>query len=78
MTQPDPTPTNGPHIADMVAVDLAERKALGIRTYGVALTTFNGRDALWDLYEELLDACCYLRQLIAERDEPVDEHPPTT
>ena len=70
MTQPAPQPTDGPHIHDLVAWDLALRKQLGIRTYGVALQAGNGRDALWDLYEELLDACTYLRQVITERDTP--------
>lgn len=32
------------------------------------LQGFNGRDALWDLYEELFDAVQYLRQALYERD----------
>ena len=70
MIQPSPTPNDGPHIHDQVAADLAARKTLGIATYGVALTAHNGRDALWDAYEECLDLACYLRQAINERTGP--------
>ena len=38
------------------------------KDYGTGLQTFNGRDALIDLYQELMDAVMYLRQLIAEED----------
>ena len=67
MTQPEPQPTDGAHIHDLVAWDLALRKQQGIRTYGTPLQAGNGRDALWDAYEECLDLACYLRQAIAER-----------
>ena len=53
-------------IHDLVARDLAERKALGLRNYGRILHAHNGRDALWDAYEEVLDLACYLRQRIEE------------
>lgn len=66
--QRPPTPNDGLHIADLVIADMAARKQHGIATYGVALQAFNGRDALRDLYEELLDACVYIRQLMEERD----------
>ncbi len=33
-----------------------------------ALQPHNGRDALRDLYEEMVDAVCYLKQLMVERD----------
>lgn len=56
-------------IQSLVRADLVEREALGISRYGTALQANNGRDALRDLYEELLDACCYIRQVIAERDQ---------
>jgi hypothetical protein len=52
----------------MVMDDLAARREVGIARYGTALQAHNGRDALRDLYEELLDAACYIRQVIAERD----------
>jgi len=42
--------------------DLEVRERKGIETYGDTLHSFNGRDALWDLYEELLDALQYAQQ----------------
>lgn len=56
----------GPEVFALVREDLAVRASVGMETYGVRLRCFNGRDALWDLYEELLDACVYIRQRIEE------------
>lgn len=66
--QPMPVPNDGPDVQSLVIADLADRRLVGIARYGTALQAHNGRDALRDLYEELLDACCYIRQVIAERD----------
>jgi hypothetical protein len=55
-------------IHDLVQQDIALRLAKGIETYGGPLQPHNGRDALWDAYEEALDLACYLRQAIFERD----------
>lgn len=44
-----------------------ERTKLGSAIYGTALRTHNGRDALVDAYQELLDACQYLRQVLLEQ-----------
>jgi hypothetical protein len=55
-------------IQAMVRSDLEERERLGISRYGTALFPHNGRDALKDLYEELLDACCYVKQVMVERE----------
>lgn len=54
-------------VLPLVEADLRQRIAKGAQEYGEPLTTQNGRDALWDLYEELMDACMYIRQLIEER-----------
>ncbi len=51
-----------------VIKDLKGREKLGVKKYGVKLHTFNGRDALQDLYEELLDAAQYIKQVMMERD----------
>lgn len=51
-----------------VLLDLAIRVETGAREYGERLSTFNGRDALQDLYEELLDAAMYVKQAMMERD----------
>lgn len=53
-----------------VITDLHDRTALGIKRYGTPLQTFNGRDALQDLYEELLDASQYCEQLWMETRYP--------
>lgn len=62
-----PAPNNGPSVHDMVIEDLEERRQFGIRKYGYALQPGNGRDALLDAYEEVLDQVLYLRQLRAEK-----------
>lgn len=67
--QPSPIPNERPLIHTMVANDLLDRMTVGISRYGVALQAFNGRDALWDAYEEALDLAVYLRQAIEERNE---------
>jgi hypothetical protein len=54
----------------MVLADLTERQRLGIARYGTTLQPHNGRDALVDAYQEALDLALYLRQAIAEQDEP--------
>lgn len=63
-----PVPNQLPAIQDLVMQDMAARKAIGIKRYGTALQPHNGRDSLLDAYEEALDLCNYLRQLIYERD----------
>lgn len=70
MTQPEPVPNDSTPIVDLVVKDLDDRKEVGIHRYGVALQAHNGRDALWDAYEEALDLVCYLRQVIEERSSP--------
>ncbi|MDP5253349.1 MULTISPECIES: hypothetical protein [unclassified Vibrio] len=52
-----------------VMKDLTDRLAKGMDTYGVPLMSNNGRDALKDLYEELLDAACYVKQVMMEKQE---------
>lgn len=66
--QPLPIKNNYPVVQDMVMRDIEERKKLGIARYGTTLQPFNGRDVLKDIYEELLDAAIYMRQLMYERD----------
>jgi len=66
--QPHPTPANSVPVWDMVIADMRARDKVGRNRYGTPLQVDNGRDPLWDAYEELLDACVYLRQEIARRD----------
>ena len=66
--QPDPCKNNNPAIWEIVISEMKARDQLGRERYGTPLQAFNGRDALRDLYEELLDATAYARQAIYERD----------
>lgn len=69
---PQPQPATGKlTVLDYVLADLQERSNAGIQKYGTPLQTHNGRDAMWDAYQEALDLCVYLRQAILERD--IDE-----
>jgi len=66
--QPLPVKNEHPLMHDLVKIDIEARKQIGIIRYGQALQPHNGRDGLRDMYEELLDACAYTRQLLYERD----------
>jgi hypothetical protein len=57
-------------IKELVVKDLEQRSLKGSLEYGGPLRAHNGRDALWDAYEEALDLAMYLRQAIWERDNP--------
>ena len=49
-----------------IAEDVEARIRIGERKYGKRLQSFNGRDALKDLYDEVLDALNYSKQLELE------------
>ncbi len=66
--QPEPTGDGEPVVPKIIA-DLEERQEMGRDKYGTVLRTHNGRDALTDAYQEVLDLACYFRQLIMEREE---------
>ena len=59
----------GNPILGMVLADLTNRALEGKEKYGEPLKAHNGRNALWDLYQELLDAAMYIRQAIEEQAE---------
>jgi hypothetical protein len=65
--QPLPIPNDGPSMHDLVIEDMKARKDFGLRKYGALLQANNGRDTLQDIYDELLDAIVYIRQLMEER-----------
>lgn len=54
---------------------LAARRDHGIRKYGRPLESNNGRVALLDLWEELLDALSYLTQTLTEMGVPLEGAP---
>lgn len=64
MTQPQPIKNNNDHIADLVIEDLVKRKKLGEERDGIPLQAFNGKNALVDAYEDVLDLAQYIRQEI--------------
>ncbi len=65
----EPAPQPGQQdVTSEVIKDLQERSATGEKKYGTRLQTFNGRKALVDLYQELLDACQYIKQELLERE----------
>jgi hypothetical protein len=69
--QPLPVKNDAPDIQSQVIADIEERRKVGISRYGTALQPHNGRDALRDLYEELLDGAMYVKQAMVERDQPI-------
>jgi hypothetical protein len=65
-TQPMPVRSDRPDIQSMVIADIERRRQVGIERYGTALQPHNGRNALLDLYEELIDAAMYVKQRLVE------------
>lgn len=61
----------GVDVARLVHEDIEARIEHGKELYGERLTTHNGRDALVDAYQEVLDLAVYLRQMLYERDNPI-------
>lgn len=51
-----------------VIKDLQERERFGALKYGKFLTHHTTEDTMQHLYEELLDASCYIRTIIKQRD----------
>ena len=56
----------GDDITLLVGRDLEARAKLGEQKYGERLKANNGRDGLIDLYQELLDASVYIKQVLVE------------
>lgn len=65
--EPEPIPGKD-DVADYVLGDIEERVKAGVERYGTKLQTYNGRDPLWDAYQEAIDLVMYLRQAILERE----------
>lgn len=70
--QPPPRKNNSQPIWELVVSDMQARDQVGRERYGTPLQAHNGRDALWDAYDEALDLAVYLRQAIAERDAALE------
>jgi hypothetical protein len=65
--EPDPIPNDSTPVWDLVIEDMRARDNEGRRKYGTPLQAGNGRDALVDAYQEILDAAVYLRAEIEDR-----------
>jgi hypothetical protein len=70
---PIDTTTHSDVVLFGVLNDLTARAEMGHQKYGMLLKTHNGRSALLDLYEELLDASMYIKQLLMEADDALSE-----
>lgn len=66
--EPAPVHNDGPSMHDLVIKDMQARKQFGLDKYGTILQGFNGRKALKDAYEELLDLLVYMRQWLYEEE----------
>lgn len=67
--QNKPTQNSDSDIATLVQQDIEARAIVGKDKYGSRLTPYNGRSALIDAYQEVLDLAMYLRQLIEEENQ---------
>lgn len=57
---------SGSAMLETVCAEVEERRQLGISRYGRPLQAHNGRDALLDMYQELLDGLAYGATAITE------------
>lgn len=57
------------NVQEVLSKAVLERMRYGIDKYGSPLETFNGRDPIRDVWEELLDALTYMTQIRLERGD---------
>jgi len=68
-TDVEPQPIgNGEDVTNAVIQDFADRAKIGEQRYGTRLKSFNGRRALVDAYQELLDFVVYFKQYMMENN----------
>jgi hypothetical protein len=66
----EPMPSIGKTIVvEAVIADHRERAEFGQKKYGRLLETHNGRNALVDAYQEVMDASLYFKQALMEYDD---------
>ena len=70
--QPDPTPGRE-RVLPYLLQDLIDRAQTTSQKYGTHLETDNGRRALVDAYQEALDLCMYLKQVLMEKGAVGDD-----
>lgn len=65
--RPEPKPVGGKgDVMREVILDIEGRITHGEEKYGQRVRAFNGRDAMRDLYQELMDALVYTKQNLME------------
>lgn len=72
--QPPPQPSTGDCWLAVISdasspkliADMRERRDMGIRKHGTPLQPNNGRDAVVDCYQEVLDSIVYCKQAVIE------------
>jgi hypothetical protein len=67
--EPEPVKNASRPVWEVVIEDMHARDNMGRAKYGFSLQAHNGRNALWDAYQEALDLVVYLRQKIIEEEE---------
>jgi len=73
-SKPEPMPAKGNQaVLPELIQDLQDRAEVGIAKYGTPLETNNGRDALMDCYQEMLDGAMYMKQFMMERGSTFKE-----
>jgi hypothetical protein len=65
-SEPKPVHNGNTPIWELVINDMKARDEMGTKKYGSPPQGFNGRNALVDAYQEVLDLAVYLRQRIYE------------
>lgn len=65
----DPIDETAAKVQALILRDMFDRDAWGRSKYKVPLQPFNGRDALVDLYQEILDAIVYTKQYLYETND---------
>lgn len=77
-TRPQADPQEGTvSITDAVVQDLQDRRQMGMAKYGTELKAGNGRRPMVDLYQELLDAALYAKQVLIEQETEFIQSPDT-
>lgn len=64
--EPLPIPNSSRPVWEVVIEDMFQRNEFGKAKYGTPLQANNGRNALKDAYEEVLDLAVYLKQKLME------------
>lgn len=64
---PNDLPLSYQEVLERIATKIEERTAIGVKKYGESLHCDNGRDAVLDLSQEILDALQYCTQEIMQK-----------